>query len=200
MKWWIDPGLEGDAYADQPYLYGAALSSWNYLRVCGKVGEEEEPESISAKDVIDAERVDAASEGYRIGDEKGEFVGLHDIVVEEGAELSGENVRLELNIPEDPAQRKKFFLDQGNREKFLFEKGRVYKADFGNPYLGFNGMSYFYLFIYFIPRRLCIPECTCTCVTSNVMEKMFLTSRCRFFPSITRFQFAGSKIHRREEP
>jgi len=29
VKWWIDPGLEGDAYADMPYLYGAALSSFN---------------------------------------------------------------------------------------------------------------------------------------------------------------------------
>lgn len=33
LKWWIDPGLEGDAYADQPYLYGPALSSFNVLRV-----------------------------------------------------------------------------------------------------------------------------------------------------------------------
>jgi len=29
VKWWIDPGLEGDAYADMPYLYGPALSSFN---------------------------------------------------------------------------------------------------------------------------------------------------------------------------
>ncbi|KAI1383910.1 DUF1769-domain-containing protein [Hypoxylon trugodes] len=29
VKWWIDPGLEGDAYADKPYLYGPALSSFN---------------------------------------------------------------------------------------------------------------------------------------------------------------------------
>ncbi|KAK4445547.1 hypothetical protein QBC34DRAFT_413016 [Podospora aff. communis PSN243] len=29
VKWWIDPGLEGDAYADEPYLYGSALSSFN---------------------------------------------------------------------------------------------------------------------------------------------------------------------------
>lgn len=30
---WIDPGLSGDAYADQPYLYGAALSSFNCIQV-----------------------------------------------------------------------------------------------------------------------------------------------------------------------
>ncbi|KAK0630407.1 hypothetical protein B0T17DRAFT_487981 [Bombardia bombarda] len=29
VRWWIDPGLEGDAYADVPYLYGPALSSFN---------------------------------------------------------------------------------------------------------------------------------------------------------------------------
>ncbi|KAK3485216.1 uncharacterized protein B0T23DRAFT_367087 [Neurospora hispaniola] len=40
LKWWIDPGLEGDAYADQPYLYGPALSSFNAVRV-GR-GEEDE--------------------------------------------------------------------------------------------------------------------------------------------------------------
>lgn len=33
VRWWIDPGLEGDAYADQPYLYGPALSSFNTISV-----------------------------------------------------------------------------------------------------------------------------------------------------------------------
>ncbi|KAI0828103.1 DUF1769-domain-containing protein [Hypoxylon sp. FL0890] len=33
VKWWIDPGLDGDAYADQPYLYGPALSSFNAIHV-----------------------------------------------------------------------------------------------------------------------------------------------------------------------
>jgi len=40
VKWAIDPGLEGDVYADEPYLYGVAGSSFNVLRVGGKVGEE----------------------------------------------------------------------------------------------------------------------------------------------------------------
>jgi hypothetical protein len=31
VRWWIDPGLDGDAYADRPYLYGPALSSFNAL-------------------------------------------------------------------------------------------------------------------------------------------------------------------------
>lgn len=33
VKWWIDPGLDGDAYADEPYLYGPALSSFNAIHV-----------------------------------------------------------------------------------------------------------------------------------------------------------------------
>ncbi|KAF3017768.1 hypothetical protein E8E14_008008 [Neopestalotiopsis sp. 37M] len=33
VKWWIDPGLDGDAYADRPHLYGPALSSFNAIRV-----------------------------------------------------------------------------------------------------------------------------------------------------------------------
>ncbi|KAH7324369.1 hypothetical protein B0I35DRAFT_424006 [Stachybotrys elegans] len=33
VRWWIDPGLDGDAYADRPYLYGPALSSFNAIHV-----------------------------------------------------------------------------------------------------------------------------------------------------------------------
>src|SRR4051812_41429954 len=35
VKWWIAPGLEGDAYADTPHLYGPALSSFNAVHVGG---------------------------------------------------------------------------------------------------------------------------------------------------------------------
>ncbi|PHH68624.1 hypothetical protein CDD82_403 [Ophiocordyceps australis] len=40
VKWWIDPGLDGDAYADKPHLYGPALSSFNVL--CLGAGEYDE--------------------------------------------------------------------------------------------------------------------------------------------------------------
>ncbi|KAI0160607.1 hypothetical protein GGR57DRAFT_388197 [Xylariaceae sp. FL1272] len=33
VKWWIDPGLDGDPYADMPYLYGPGLSSFNAIHV-----------------------------------------------------------------------------------------------------------------------------------------------------------------------
>ncbi|KAI3319355.1 DUF1769-domain-containing protein [Xylariaceae sp. AK1471] len=33
VKWWIDPGLDGDPYADMPHLYGPGLSSFNSIYV-----------------------------------------------------------------------------------------------------------------------------------------------------------------------
>lgn len=42
VRWWIDPGLDGDAYADKPYLYGHALSSFNSIHV--GVGDFDEAE------------------------------------------------------------------------------------------------------------------------------------------------------------
>ncbi|KAI2638447.1 hypothetical protein GGS21DRAFT_440247 [Xylaria nigripes] len=33
VKWWIDPGLDGDPYADTPYLYGPGLSSFNIIHL-----------------------------------------------------------------------------------------------------------------------------------------------------------------------
>ncbi|KAI1282664.1 hypothetical protein F5Y07DRAFT_350555 [Xylaria sp. FL0933] len=33
VKWWIDPGLDGDPYADMPYLYGPGLSSFNSIYI-----------------------------------------------------------------------------------------------------------------------------------------------------------------------
>ncbi|KOS23328.1 UPF0590 protein [Escovopsis weberi] len=40
VKWWIDPGLQGDVYADKPYIYGPALSSFNVVSVGGGLYDE----------------------------------------------------------------------------------------------------------------------------------------------------------------
>ncbi|RDA91878.1 hypothetical protein CP533_0386 [Ophiocordyceps camponoti-saundersi (nom. inval.)] len=40
VKWWVDPGLDGDPYADQPYLFGPALSSFNRLHIGPGVYDE----------------------------------------------------------------------------------------------------------------------------------------------------------------
>ena len=117
VKGWIDPGLDGDVYSDKPYLYGPALSSWNVLRIGDKVPEPAEGWKHPGAD------------------------SFHEDVVEEGGDGSGEEVRDDLKIPADASSRKKFFLKEENREEFNFEKGRLYQADFGNPYLDFNTFS-----------------------------------------------------------
>jgi len=122
VKWWIDPGLEGDIYADKPYLYGPALSSWNVLRLCDQVVESDQLDDPGAWKIPNA-------------------TSFHEMVVEEGAEGTGEDVRLAAGIPPDSAARKKFFLTESNRDSFVFEAGRLYQSDFGNPYLDFNDFS-----------------------------------------------------------
>lgn len=122
VKWWIDPGLDGDVYADKPFLYGPALSSWNILNVGEKI--------IESPDT-------AKKESWKIPGAE----SFHEDVVEEGGDGDGEEIRDELKIPADSAARKKFFLTEANREKFVFEAGRLYESDFGNPYLDFNDFS-----------------------------------------------------------
>ncbi|KAF2794755.1 DUF1769-domain-containing protein [Melanomma pulvis-pyrius CBS 109.77] len=111
VKWWIDPGLDGDVYGDKPYLYGALLSSINVLRIGSKpAAAANEPE-----------------------DKAGEAA-----VFTEGADGDGEEVRTELGVPSDARQRQKHFLAEEKRKAFEFEQGREYKCDFFNPYLDFN--------------------------------------------------------------
>jgi len=122
VRWAIDPALDGDPHADKPYLYSPGLASWNQFRVGGKV------------DLDSLEK-----------DEKKAVLNLHDDerIIEEGAEddEGSSKIREDLGIPQDSEQRKKFFLDESNRKKFVFEKGRLYFVDFGNPYIGFSDFS-----------------------------------------------------------
>lgn len=108
VKWAIDPGLDGDVHADQPHLYGPALSSVNVLRVGEKV--------------------------QRLADEPAD----EGAALEEGGDGDGMKIREDLGVPNDAAARKKWFLDETKRQEWVFEQGRVYKVDFFNPYLDFN--------------------------------------------------------------
>lgn len=112
VKWTLDPGLDGDVYAEQPYLFSPALATWDILRIGDKMSK---------------------SDGVP---------KLHDEVVEEGAysEEAAEN-RRQSNIPDTVEGRRKHFQDEGNRKDFEFEPGRMYVADFGNPYLDFTDFS-----------------------------------------------------------
>ena len=112
LKTVIDPGLTGDLYADEPHLYGCALSSLNILRVGGKLKPEEKLEVHSGQ-----------------GDE----------ALEEGGDDSGVVFRESRDVPEDSGKRKGWFLGNGRPDTWEWEEGRVYKGDFFNPYLDFNG-------------------------------------------------------------
>ncbi|KAL5401455.1 hypothetical protein PMIN06_010192 [Paraphaeosphaeria minitans] len=111
VKWWIDPGLDGDVYGDNPYLYGALLSSINVLRI-----------GNSSPQTPDA----------------GEKAEGKTVIYEEGAEGDGVEVRSKHGIPATTAQRQKHFLNEAKRTDFTFEEGREYKCDFFNPYVDFN--------------------------------------------------------------
>ncbi|KAH6620542.1 hypothetical protein C7974DRAFT_399958 [Boeremia exigua] len=120
VKWWIDPGLDGDVYSDEPYLYGPLLSSINVLRIGDKKSSADPAPADADADTADA--ADAADA----------------TVYTEGASGSGESIRKAHSIPAGSAQRQKYFLTPANRAAFTFEAGREYQCDFFNPYLDFN--------------------------------------------------------------
>jgi hypothetical protein len=114
----LDPGLYSDAYCDEPYLYGPALSGLFTLNIGEKVSE------------IKAETQLANLEKETGG------------VVEEGSSSSsGASIRSSLNMPSKFKKRRKHFLTPENLAAFTFEKGRMYHADFFNPHLDFANFS-----------------------------------------------------------
>jgi len=128
VRWAIDPGLEGDVYAEKPYLYGPALSSINIMRVGEKGGSKH-----SGKETKKALKGEDAG----IQEEQAE----HDAVITEGADSEeAKKIRHDAGVPDDGAKRMKYFLNVDHRKHFTFEKGREYRFDFFNPYLDFNGM------------------------------------------------------------
>lgn len=130
VKWWIDPGLDGDVYGDEPYLYGALLSSINVLRIGGKA--DETPTKSDDKQIDGEGEAKTGSDAEETGSE------AEAVVYEEGADASGVDVRREKGIPDRAGARQKFFLTEQNRKDFTFEAGREYQCDFFNPYLDFN--------------------------------------------------------------
>ncbi|ROV95915.1 hypothetical protein VSDG_05148 [Cytospora chrysosperma] len=106
VKWWIDPGIDGDPYADSPYLFGPALSSFNHIQVGPGTFDE--------------------SKG-----------GLW---IEEGASPDGDakEWRAGVGAPDDSKARMKWALRDDSKEKWVWEYGRTYAADFFNAYLDFS--------------------------------------------------------------
>lgn len=113
----LDPGVYSDPYSDKPYLYGPALSSFFAFRI-GELTTD-----VSAEEQLVTFEADS----------KG--------VIEEGADGSGQRVRADQHIPAKTSKRRKNFLDETKRESFVFEAGRLYQADFFNPYLDFANFA-----------------------------------------------------------
>jgi len=113
----LDPGLYSDAYCDEPYLYGPALSSFFAFRIGETISE------VSVQDQL--ARLEKES----------------DSVIEEGAEGSGKEVREASGMPAKWKKRRKYYLDSQALANFTFEKDRVYHADFFNPHLDFANFS-----------------------------------------------------------
>ncbi|KAF1912167.1 hypothetical protein BDU57DRAFT_523572 [Ampelomyces quisqualis] len=113
----LDPGLYSDAYCDEPYLYGPALSGLFTLNI--------------------GERTDKVSAEDQLAQLSRETCG----VVEEGSSGSGTAIRSSLSIPPKWKKRRKHFLDPAALANFTFEKGRMYHADFFNPHLDFANFS-----------------------------------------------------------
>jgi hypothetical protein len=113
----LDPGIYSDAYSDEPYLYGPALSGLFTLNIGEKVDQ------VSASEQL--QQLDHQTGG----------------VVEEGGTGSGQTIRKQQNIPAKWKKRRKHFLDAAALEEFTFEKGRMYHADFFNPHLDFANFS-----------------------------------------------------------
>jgi hypothetical protein len=113
----LDPGLYSDAYSDEPYLYGPALSSFFAFNIGEQTSE------VSAQDQLAT--LSQETDG----------------VIEEGASGSGKEVRKALSMPSRWKKRRKHYLDGQALSAFTFEKGRMYHADFFNPHLDFANFS-----------------------------------------------------------
>ncbi|KAF2641079.1 DUF1769-domain-containing protein [Massarina eburnea CBS 473.64] len=113
----LDPGLYADPYSDKPYLYGPGLSSFFAFRIGEHTSEVSAEEQLRTHD--------------------SEMKG----VIEEGAHGSGQRIRADQKIPAKVSKRRKNFLDQKKMDDFVFEAGRMYQADFFNPYLDFANFA-----------------------------------------------------------
>jgi len=118
VKRWIDPGLECDAYADQPWLLGPALSCWFTFFIGDKSTNSTSSPSTT-----------------------GFTTSSPTSIIEEGGTTSGLAIRKALSLPDTGPARRKWALTPSQRDSVTFEAGREYRADFFNPYLDFSNFS-----------------------------------------------------------
>jgi hypothetical protein len=112
VKKFIDPAIEADAYADEPWMLTPALDGFFKFRIGNKLSPEEQ------KDIPHPAEHEP---------------------LEEGADGTGLEVRQTSGMPENSDKRRKHFMNEANRGRFgIFEKDRLYQGDFFNPYIDFN--------------------------------------------------------------
>jgi len=106
---WIDPSLDADVYADEPWIYGPALASMSTISTSSS--------HHSARRVGKKDRGGGGEE-----EEEEEAGGL---VEDNGLGLTAK-------------ARRKHFLTEGKRKEWVFEAGKVYKMEFSGPWLDFG--------------------------------------------------------------
>lgn len=126
VKWAIDPSIDGDAYADKPYLYSPALATWNQFRIGGKsnAGTPKLTTEYVVEEGADGDGVESRA----------------------AVNISGDTAKA----------RRSHFQNEKHRKEFDFEAGRTYLADFGNGYLSFSGkrLSFKFSFKLLVPSWL----------------------------------------------
>lgn len=114
----VDPSVEGDIYADVPYLYGAALTSFN--KIC--VGNATPAAGLVWPGIIEED------------DLRGAAVPK---VVQEGSQETDKTADQKATpIPTTSTARSRHFLDESRRHSFCFALAPAqYSFDFYTPYL-----------------------------------------------------------------
>ncbi|KAK5010961.1 hypothetical protein LTR28_006685 [Elasticomyces elasticus] len=128
---YIDPGLYGDVYADEPYLYSPLLSTINTFRVSKK--------SPNSKHGVNGAKKDQDSGAKPIESSPALAISAPTDAKDENQEDGVDEE--EQSWPSNDAERRKYFLKDENRKQFSFETDKEYICDFFNPYLDFNDFA-----------------------------------------------------------
>jgi hypothetical protein len=125
-KWMIDPGLDGDIYADRPYLFGPVLSSMNTVYMGRPPVSEEFGLDVSEGEAEDADG-DADSD--------------------DAENETSSSLRQRLGMPADSAERIRWALRRdwsGNMpalDEFVWRYDTPYGVDFANGYIDFANFN-----------------------------------------------------------
>ncbi|KAI9659700.1 MAG: hypothetical protein M1831_003598 [Alyxoria varia] len=136
VRWAIDPGLDGDVYADKPYLYGPLLSSVNVLRVGDKSDRDVEGGDVSVKSKEEDQGTGGLASTHDDNGEKDDEEKNKQEKEEEEERVTPLTESTPLTLPSP--SRIKHYLNTSNQQSFTWEYNKQYHVDFFNGYLDFN--------------------------------------------------------------